>query len=60
MINAMNVDRKMYIDKYIIRKMINYNLESTLRTPTSAPARWATLTLAMLKEVIVALSTAGL
>lgn len=59
MINAMNADRKMYIDKYIIRKMINYNFGVNAPNAYISFRKMGNTDAAMLKEVIVALINRG-
>lgn len=59
MINAMNADRKMYIDKYIIRKMINYNFGVNAPDAEIIFRKMGNTDATMLKEIVVALMNAG-
>jgi hypothetical protein len=59
MINAMNADRKIYIDKYIIRKMIDYNFGVNAPDATIVFRKMGNTDATMLKEIIVSLINAN-
>jgi hypothetical protein len=59
MLNAMNDDRKMYLDKYVINKMVNYNFG--LRAPRAEIVfrKMGTTNSDMIKEILIALLNQG-
>jgi hypothetical protein len=59
MINAMNSDRKLYIDKYIIRKMVNYNFSEKAPDAQIVFRKMGNTDATMLKELIIAVINSG-
>lgn len=55
MINAMNADRKQYIDKYILRRMVDFNFSEKAPAATITFRKMGNTDAAMLKEIVVAL-----
>ena len=59
MINALNADRKFYLDKYILSKMTDYNFGPNAPRPTIAFRKMGNTDATMLKELLVAVINAG-
>lgn len=59
MINAMNADRKQYIDKYIIRKMVNYNFGVNADDAFIHFRKMGNTDSATLREMVVTLINSG-
>jgi hypothetical protein len=55
MLNSMNADRKLYIDKYVISKMIDYNFGPNAKRATIKFRKLGQTDTALLKELLLAL-----
>lgn len=55
MLNAMNDDRAMYINKYILRKWTNYNFSPNAPSPKIVFRKMGNTDTALIKELLVAL-----
>lgn len=59
MINSMNADRKQYLDKYVLRKMVNYNFGKNAPDARIVFRKMGNTSSEMLKELLVALVNGG-
>jgi len=59
MINALNADRKFYIDNYILRKMVNYNFSEKAPDARIIYRKMGNTDATMLKELIIAVINSG-
>lgn len=59
MVNAMNADRKLYLDKYVIRKMIDYNFSKNAPDARIIFRKMGNTDSTMLKEIITTLINRG-
>ena len=59
MLNAMNDDRKVYIDKYILNKMANYNFGPNSARPKIVFRKLGNSNAEMIKELLTALTQQG-
>jgi hypothetical protein len=59
MINALNADRKFYIDNYILRKMVNYNFSEKAPDARIVFRKMGNTDATMLKELIIAVINSG-
>jgi hypothetical protein len=55
MLNSMNADRKLYLDKYVISKMIDYNFGPNAERATITFRKLGQTDTALLKELLIAL-----
>lgn len=55
MLNAMNADRKQYIDKYLLRKMVNYNFSERAPDAKIAYRKMGNSNTDMISQLLVAL-----
>lgn len=59
MLNAMNDDRKLFLDKYVINKMVNYNFGERADRAEIVFRKMGTTNSDMVKELMLALLNAG-
>jgi hypothetical protein len=59
MVNAMNADRKQYIDKYLLRRLVDFNFSEKAPDAKIVFRKMGNTDATMLKEIIVALLQGG-